>query len=229
MKTSRDYIDELKQKLAIKSDYEIAKELGISFQSVSFYRLGKRALDDYTASRIADELGIEPMQIVAAANLEREKCEKKRGYWLKMLERYGAACLLLAVMHSTGLSEESTHEESCRIPIMRSKKRKPKAHAGPTPDGEEIPPTVRQARHHAKDSRPVVRSNRTHGTKMDADRPAALGNKAADHAPTARRDRDRLGRLEILTRGIDAPRNRLQIQTGNANKLQGKHGKTKKT
>ena len=97
MKTTLDYLDDVKQELKLKSDYKLAQWLGSQPAIVSNYRLKKRVIDDYTAARIADALGIDPMEVIAAANAEREKDEKKREYWRQIVQKSAAACLLAGV------------------------------------------------------------------------------------------------------------------------------------
>lgn len=86
MKQSMDYLDQAKIKLGIESDYSMAKELGLTKQAISNYRNGKTSMDVYAACRIADVLKIDPMEVIAAANAEREKNEDRKSYWAKKWE-----------------------------------------------------------------------------------------------------------------------------------------------
>lgn len=99
MRNTIFYIDEAKKKLGIESDYGLAKELGLSRAAVSLWRNGKGSMDDYAATRIAEIIGVNPLIVIAAVNVEKEKTEERKEYWKNFYERLGgiAATILLAV------------------------------------------------------------------------------------------------------------------------------------
>lgn len=70
MKTA-DYCAALKRRWKITSDYELAKRLGVAKQTVSNYVNGHRVFDNTTAARVAEILELEPMRVIADAELER--------------------------------------------------------------------------------------------------------------------------------------------------------------
>lgn len=98
MRNTIFYIDEAKKKLGIESDYGLAKELGLSRAAVSLWRNGKGSMDDYAATRIAEIIGVNPMIVIAAVNVEKEKTEERKEYWKNFYERLGgiAATILVA-------------------------------------------------------------------------------------------------------------------------------------
>jgi transcriptional regulator with XRE-family HTH domain len=83
MKT-KDYIEEAKQRAGIVSDYGLAKRLGITKQAMSGYATGNRIMDDYTAAKVAELLGINALEVIAAANAEREKDSAKVEFWRRL-------------------------------------------------------------------------------------------------------------------------------------------------
>jgi plasmid maintenance system antidote protein VapI len=89
------YLEKAKEALNIKSDYALAKHLGISRFTMSGYITGRRTIDNYTAAKLAEALDIDPMEIIAAAEEEREKDEKKRDFWRQIVQKNAAACLVL--------------------------------------------------------------------------------------------------------------------------------------
>jgi len=97
MKTTKEYIEEAKRRLEV-TDYRLAKILGVSQGAMSHYATGRRIMDDTTAAKLAGILEIEPIQIIAAANAEREKGEKKE-FWENFYKRLGgiAASIFFAV------------------------------------------------------------------------------------------------------------------------------------
>lgn len=81
MKTTRDYMTDAKDVLGITSDRQMAKWLGIAPSALSHYKTGFRTIDNYAATRIAEALGINPMQVIAVAEMERERDEGRRKFW----------------------------------------------------------------------------------------------------------------------------------------------------
>ncbi|WP_423197158.1 HTH cro/C1-type domain-containing protein [Cupriavidus sp. H19C3] len=88
MKTTLEYVDAVKVRLDLPSDYAIAKALCVSRQAVSQYRQGKAAFDDLTAVRVAEILGLNPMEVIAAANRERAKSDDARRVWTGLFDRF---------------------------------------------------------------------------------------------------------------------------------------------
>lgn len=82
-----DYIDRLKEKIGARTDYQLSKAFPLlSERRLSEYRNRKKVIDDYTAARIAEELGLEPFVLVAAANAERaarKNDQEKAAFWGK--------------------------------------------------------------------------------------------------------------------------------------------------
>jgi predicted transcriptional regulator len=79
------YLDLMKEKTG--SDYQTAKELGITKSAVSKMRKNKR-LDDVNAIKIAEFLEIEPEEILLAATIARSKGETKKA-WEKISQLAG--------------------------------------------------------------------------------------------------------------------------------------------
>jgi transcriptional regulator with XRE-family HTH domain len=94
MKTTVDYLNDAKKALGIESDRAMAKWLGVSQPAVTQYQAGKRIIDDYTASKIAHALNLDPLEVIAVANMERANDEEKREYWRTIFRRCAAACVL---------------------------------------------------------------------------------------------------------------------------------------
>jgi len=97
MKTSISYFREAKDRLKA-SDYRMAQILKITRTATSKYQSGQRIMDDTTAAKIARILEIPEIEVIAAANAEREKGEKQE-FWKNFYERLGgvAASIIFAV------------------------------------------------------------------------------------------------------------------------------------
>jgi ribosome-binding protein aMBF1 (putative translation factor) len=80
MKKSVEYLREAKEKLGCDSDYQLAKELKTNQQNISRYMNGDTLMDDYHCIRVAQVLGIDPMQIIAAAQEEEKRTLINKGF-----------------------------------------------------------------------------------------------------------------------------------------------------
>lgn len=98
MNTSNSYLDAVKTKLGLVSDYQLAKFLGCGHARISNYRSGYSKFDDEMAVKAASILEIDPMIVIAAVNAERAKNEETKAIWKALFERLGgvAATLLIA-------------------------------------------------------------------------------------------------------------------------------------
>lgn len=68
------WIDQVKAKKGLSSDYAAAKLLGITTSTVSWYRrVDDKTLDEDTAVKVAQALGIEAARIVIDQAAERSK------------------------------------------------------------------------------------------------------------------------------------------------------------
>jgi len=83
-----EYLAACKTRLGIESDYALAKALGISQQAVSSYRAGNSKINDDVALTVAEILGINPLQVIAAANAERAKTEEQKARWLGIVDKF---------------------------------------------------------------------------------------------------------------------------------------------
>lgn len=91
MKTTIEFLDAVKEKLGIESDYALAKRLGFSLSAVSNYRTGRRYLDDDSALAIASALEVHPFVVIANANAERAKTPEQRERWSGVMEKFSAS------------------------------------------------------------------------------------------------------------------------------------------
>ncbi|MDO9449343.1 MAG: hypothetical protein Q7J21_02575 [Rugosibacter sp.] len=95
MKTT-DYLDAAKKKLAIKSDYELAKKMNIPNGQLPGMRTEKRAVPLSVAYWLAITLEIDPAQVVADLEAQREKNPVRREFWKSFLSRAANIAILLA-------------------------------------------------------------------------------------------------------------------------------------
>jgi hypothetical protein len=65
-------------------------------------------MDDYTAAQIANVLGINEIEVIATANAEREKDDKKREFWQKLARTSAAALVAIPLVFSELETVEKT-------------------------------------------------------------------------------------------------------------------------
>lgn len=96
----KTYLDMLKAREGLSSDNQLAALLGITRQAVSNYRTGKSIPDDYTCARLAQKLGIDELEVIAAANAARARTDEERSFWKQFLTRAAAVlvCMVLIGM-----------------------------------------------------------------------------------------------------------------------------------
>lgn len=104
MKTTLDYLEEAKNAKGIKSDNAFALSIGITRSGMSGIRNKKTTMDDYTCIQIAGMLGINPMEVIAAANYEREKAGDKKEFWLNFMMQYTRTTAAAVILLSTFVS-----------------------------------------------------------------------------------------------------------------------------
>lgn len=86
-----EYLAACKKRLGIESDYALAKALGVTQQAVSSYRTGNSKINDDVALSVAEILGINPLQVIAAVNAERAKTPAQRARWTGIMEKFSGS------------------------------------------------------------------------------------------------------------------------------------------
>ena len=99
MKTTCHFLDAIKSRYNLPSDYAAAGKLGITRSAVSSYRKGKSFFDDHTALTVATLLEIDPGIVLACAHAERARNDAERSAWTSILEKLGgvAASVLIGL------------------------------------------------------------------------------------------------------------------------------------
>lgn len=90
MKTP-EYLELVKRKLSLPSDYALAKTLGVTRGAVSSLQAGKTAMSDETAVKVAEFLGLPAGRILIDVHMERSKAPEVRAAWMGMMEKFSAS------------------------------------------------------------------------------------------------------------------------------------------
>lgn len=90
---AENWIDHVKAKKGLQSDYAAAKMLGLSRNAISNYRSGLRTtLDEETAAKVANALGMNPAGIIIDQLAERAKSPDVRTTLTKVAADLCALC-----------------------------------------------------------------------------------------------------------------------------------------
>lgn len=90
MKTA-EYLDAVKARLDIGSDYALAKVLGVSRESVNAFRNGRSAMGIETCIKVGELLDIDGHAVYAQGQIERAKKPEIRDFWQSVSEKFSGS------------------------------------------------------------------------------------------------------------------------------------------
>jgi transcriptional regulator with XRE-family HTH domain len=82
-----DFLNALRERLELRSDYQVAIRLGVSHQAVTRYRKGDTGFDETIAGRVADLLDVTHAYVMAKMEEHRARTEAARGAWAEAAEQ----------------------------------------------------------------------------------------------------------------------------------------------
>ncbi|MBN3734656.1 helix-turn-helix domain-containing protein [Burkholderia sp. Tr-20390] len=97
MKTTVQYLDALKKRLDLPSDYAAAQALGVTRAAVSRYRNGLSVFDESTAIRAAELLDLDPLEVIAACKAESAPDARVRRVWENAWGKATGATITVAI------------------------------------------------------------------------------------------------------------------------------------
>lgn len=103
-----EYIDAVKARLKIESDYELAKRFGVGRARITEMKSGVRPVPLDVAFKLAITLELDPATVVADLESQREKNPTRRAFWDSFTSHARAAVVLVACMLAwsfSGISE----------------------------------------------------------------------------------------------------------------------------
>lgn len=104
------YLDAVKTRHSIASDYKLAKKLDISLSLMSKYRTGRATLGDDKCLLVANLLEMSPSAVLIDVFAERTKCEKAAKFLRKTAKQLTTAAaslfLSLSMIYSTLLPSD---------------------------------------------------------------------------------------------------------------------------
>lgn len=87
MKTT-EYLDLVKQRLDLPSDYALAKVLGLKSQSITQYRNGGTAMGIETCLKVGEILHVDGHTVYADGQIERAKSPEVANFWKVVSEKF---------------------------------------------------------------------------------------------------------------------------------------------
>ncbi len=108
MKTTADYLDALRARFNVPSDYGLQTATGWHRQQISRYRTQKGTFDDETAQRVAAWLQLPLEQLLMDMNAQRAKSPDVKKAWQRAataLTAGATALFLLAIFYLQGSTD----------------------------------------------------------------------------------------------------------------------------
>jgi len=96
------YLEQLRAKMGNPTNNEMAAKLNITPGGVSHYFNGRRVMDDEACLAVALELGINPMEVIGAACIDRAEKTGQKSLWEVFMNR--AAMTAGAVLVASGVN-----------------------------------------------------------------------------------------------------------------------------
>lgn len=88
---SVELVERLKARHALRSNYAVAKFLGVYPSTVTSWQKGRSRMDDKLALKVAEALEMDPGEVLASLYAERTDCPEVRKVWEHVAERMHAA------------------------------------------------------------------------------------------------------------------------------------------
>lgn len=83
-----EYLDLVREKLHLPSDYALQKPLGVTKSQLSKYRNEIDSLGDGMALRVAELLDMDPAKVLLDMHIERSKTPEIRAAWAGLMEKF---------------------------------------------------------------------------------------------------------------------------------------------
>ena len=123
--TGAEYVEACKQRTKAKSYYQLAIDLDISEQELSFYRHGQRLPSLYACFKFAECLGVSPSIIMADIASETEKNSRKRDYFKSFMlacQRVGKTTIYQIAFNIGLIGVISSGNDALRIMYIYAKR-----------------------------------------------------------------------------------------------------------
>ena len=122
--TTTEYLDALRARLALSSDYQLAASLHVTRAAVSRYRTGAAYFDEDIALRVARLLAIDPARVLADVAAERARTPEARTVWRRIANSLAVVPLFIFSVLCAPALLHAAQNAALRLYIMLSSGRK---------------------------------------------------------------------------------------------------------
>jgi hypothetical protein len=122
MQKTRDFLDAIRARYALTSDYQAAKKIGTTPQAVNNWRKGRDFLGETMAPRVAELLELEPGYVFACAQMERVRTDAGRVMWTSILAKFPRPAT-----EEKRTPDDPEHCILCQIPTSYRRQKRPGA------------------------------------------------------------------------------------------------------
>ena len=119
-RTCIEYLDLVKEKHDLDTDYKLAQFLHVGRSQLSAYRLGRSTFDDFMCSKIATAVELPFELVLADIHYHRESRPEAKEFWNKYAEKISARAALaltsislLVGLNGFGASVQAMEGLSC--------------------------------------------------------------------------------------------------------------------
>ena len=97
------YLDQVKTKLGLHADQQLAEYFNVTKAAISQLKSGKRIMENEMCLAVALALEIDPLKVIMAADIDRAERAGQRSLWAVFSQRMAAAASVVAVIGVTGI------------------------------------------------------------------------------------------------------------------------------
>ena len=124
MSETAKFLDAVKARHGLASDYALAKVLEISRQEISNYRTGRHALGVKVCFKIAALLDCDAASVIAAVESERARTDQDRDFWKGALLRAAAAVVAAVGVGAAAMPSSAQAQSNASPPVYYGKSRR---------------------------------------------------------------------------------------------------------
>lgn len=118
---SAQYLDQVKAKLGLHADKELAEYFQVTKAAISQYKSGTRIMENEMCLAVALALEIDPLRVIMAADIDRAERSGQKSLWAVFSQRMGAvAASTVMAFGVTGFLTTGNAEASTYAPYSAS-------------------------------------------------------------------------------------------------------------
>jgi len=100
---SAQYLDQVKSKLGLHADKELAEHFNVTKAAISQYKSGARIMENEMCLAVALALEIDPLKVIMAADIDRAERSGQSSLWAVFMNRTTAVAASVLMATSVNL------------------------------------------------------------------------------------------------------------------------------